>query len=105
MADYLLLEDGSRLLLEDGTGDLLLEPSVVSQGVYLVQEEDGASRFTLEDGTGFILLEASSPPPVFQVVTGGTVRQLRRQPFRRTHGDEEVALILLAATRRRFRLK
>jgi hypothetical protein len=106
VANHLLTEPGFRFDLEDGTGTLLLEqqPSP-TPGDYLVQEPDGTSRFTLEDGSGFILLEAAAPPqPPFQVVTGGTVREIRRR-LAGFPGDDEVALALLVSTRKRFRLK
>jgi hypothetical protein len=108
VSSYLVKEDGGRIVLEDGSGDLILETSVAPPaGDYLVQEADGASRFTLEDGTGFVLLESGSTPTV-EVVTGGSRfiiprRHLRTLPL----DDDEAASIalLLAATRRRYRPK
>lgn len=107
MADHLLQETGGLILLEDGSGSILLEQQPVSTGNYLVHETDGTSRFTLEDGTGSILLEAA-PTPTPEVVHGGgiiiprrrLVTRLRREGFEE---DEAIALALLLRTRRVYR--
>jgi hypothetical protein len=56
---FLLLEDGSELLQENGTSAILLETgAVVVGGVgFAILLEDG-SRLLQEDGTFAILLEA-----------------------------------------------
>lgn len=106
MSEYLLLESGFKLVLEEGTGDLLLEESTpVTTGNYLVQEEDGTSRITLEDGSGFILLEEASITPVATFQVGGSFRpRTNLRTLRRLDDDEAAALMLLIATRRRYRI-
>lgn len=60
MADLLLLEDGSNLILEDGLGALLLEVSLGSPTSDALLQESGAGDWIrLEDGTGFLLLESA----------------------------------------------
>lgn len=93
--DKLLKEDGGLFLLENGTGDILLETSGV-----------GGGKFTLENGTGFILLEAGVAPP--EVVTGGGIIIPRRRLITRLERegfeeDEAIALSVLLALRRRSR--
>jgi hypothetical protein len=65
--DYLLQENGSRILLEDGSGYIISKknPSTISQVVtnlgfidYLLQEN--GSRLLLEDGSGYIILNSSA---------------------------------------------
>ncbi len=103
MADYILLEAGGKLELENGTGFVLLEiQAPPTPGDYLVQEVDGASRFTLEDGSGFILLEAAGPAPSQGVPVGGVISVRRRLPGRVrriTDLDEDAAIALTLALR------
>jgi hypothetical protein len=55
---FALLEDGSKLLKEDGTSAILLETVAAVGGVgFAILLEDG-SRLLQEDGTFAILLEA-----------------------------------------------
>ncbi len=109
MANHLLLENGSLILLEDGSGSILLEAQPITTGDFLVQEVDGISRFTLEDGSGSILLEAAGPtPPTPVIQTGGAIR--RRIPSRRARilttneDDTLIALTLTLAPLRRRRI-
>jgi hypothetical protein len=53
---YLVQETGDKLLLEDGTGALLLETAIVDSG-YILQEI--GDRILLENGSGSLLLEAT----------------------------------------------
>ena len=92
--DRLLLESGGLFVLEDGTGDILLETSTAA----------GGGRFQLEDGTGFILLETGAGP--VEVVTGGgiiiprrrLIQRLRQEGFEE---DEAVALAILLTARKK----
>ena len=62
MADKLLLEYPTKILLEDGSSAILLE-----SGSLLLDEASASlatDAFLLEDGTGDILLEGSVPIPV-----------------------------------------
>jgi hypothetical protein len=60
---FLLLEDGSKLLQEDGTSAILLETGVVvvtAGAGFAILLEDG-SRLLQEDGASAILLETVAP--------------------------------------------
>jgi hypothetical protein len=57
---FLLLEDGSKLLQEDGTSAILLETVAAVAGAgFAILLEDG-SMLLQEDGTFAILLEAEA---------------------------------------------
>lgn len=89
MAFYLLTETGERLLIEDGTGSLLLENSPIETTCGLLLEDGGS--LLLEDGTGRLLLETceqalppatpeAPPPPTWGSGAGGSTEY--RKPRR-----------------------
>jgi hypothetical protein len=71
MAFRFLLEYPTKILLEDGTGAILLE-----DGSFLLDEYSAVlvtDLYLLEDGSGFYLLEEATPPipPIPPVVIRG----------------------------------
>jgi len=92
MADQLLQEDGSLLILEEGGGVLLLEAGTLVVPVSFLLQEDG-SKLELEDAEGFILLESISI-----ISEPGRAHHGGWRPLPQTIEDEEAIIASLLLT-------
>jgi len=92
VADQLLQEDGSLLVLESGGGVLLLESgTVVVPGTFLLQED--GFKLELEDAEGFLLLETASTSE-----EPGRAHHGGWRPLPQTIEDEEAIVASLLLT-------
>lgn len=94
MAEYLLQESGDHLVLEDGSGWILLEVQqpVSSTGCDFVLEDD-SGFLLLEDGS--LLLQENCGAAVVVATEYGSLITPRKPRLRME--DDELLLLILAA--------